>query len=199
MLIRLAEGELTGDAIHNHLGNSPRATSGERHSLQQYADSDYSILNDMHRGLAPGSDYHRSLSDDLDYAIHKQPIVGKTMQLHRGVNEASKLFGEPGSKVGRTFSELGFMSTSSEPHTSEKFQEDPTDIAHLILHTHPEAKALSVKNTLGHDLLKEDEVLLPRDSTWKVHSDNMTPNGREIHLHQKQPFHFGDEDFEGWD
>jgi hypothetical protein len=185
--------ELEGDAALEHARfktptlapNSPKTNA-----VDEYRGGGYMDVNNHLRGLPQDpddevrskmepEDIHNGLRAAFGYVRRtEQPL-----HLYRGLGNGSKLFGSVGSKVGQTFHDKGYTSTSTN-HDTAKIFADSRHGALLHVHVPVGHRAMAVDKMLGDNGSQgEDEVLLNHGSKFHVDSDNLDENGkRHIHL-----------------
>ena len=169
----LATPSKPGVAAHvtsSHTHTLSPVTHEEKIALKQYTGSAYESINDKLRSLQWGSDRPTTKVAGLMHDGIEKSRLTKDTDLYRGITNVSSIFGPVGSKVGQEFTEHGFVSTSTQPHTA--FGGD----AKLTIHAPAGSHGMDVKSFshYGH----ENEVLLQHGTKFKVNSDTVDQYGR---------------------
>lgn len=160
------------DAVANRL------TDNERQALSTWTSASYSGINEYARG--PDADQYATIQR-LDTAIAKS-TAPRDMTVFRGLNEDRML----GLKPGDTFSDRGFVATSSRQDVGENFAQSAGEKHYgfenagaLVRIIVPKGShALPVVGQAGD----EGEVLLPRGSKFKVLQAVHSGSGTSDHL-----------------
>ena len=153
--------ELEGDAALEHARfktptlapNSPKTNA-----VDEYRGGGYMDVNNHLRGLPQDpddevrskmepEDIHNGLRAAFGYVRRtEQPL-----HLYRGLGNGSKLFGSVGSKVGQTFHDKGYTSTSTN-HDTAKIFADSRHGALLHVHVPVGHRAMAVDKMLGDNI-----------------------------------------------
>lgn len=147
-------------------------------ALSGYAANGYEKVNE---DLRSGK---RKKNKWLDEAFNRAPATEHPMLTHRGVEKASDLFGPVGSKIGQTFNDKAYVSTSASRVVADQFRADEftkvanKDSAIINMHLPAGIKALS---PIGKTK-REQEILLNRDSHFKVVGDKVIDGVRTVDL-----------------
>jgi hypothetical protein len=158
-------------------GSSLNFNYAQRSAVEKYTGAHYDEIN---RQLRFGEENHQANTiKDLDSAFAKTPPLETGVRVRRLMGDTDKLFGPVGSRVGGTFTDKGYVSTT--------YYHDPNDAgsfsgSNITIDLPPGATALA-PNGVGHFQDSEGEVLLPRDTKFKVKGDFVDHHGqRHIHL-----------------
>lgn len=165
-------------ALRNYVTGAADGTAGK-----SWADR---TISKRLRSATPLTESQQKYADSLDAAFHGVPATEKELTLHRGINTTKKsgVSQLPADlKVGDTFGDRGYMSTSTSSKVAEDFATATGDTLHLTLPAgaHPIDVNAHISGAYG----AEREVLLPRGAQIRVTSikDRVTkvqgPNGIE--------------------
>lgn len=167
-------------ALATKLTDVPSSKSlSERHqkAVYDYTGGRFRDVNETLRfpdAARPYSDT-QDIIDNLDSAFEAAPPLPGSVTVRRRVRRAESMFGEPGSRVGGTFTDDGFVSTTVG-QTDEYFGDTQIDIK-----VPKGAKLLDVKDNSNNP--REAEMLLPRGTRFKVTGDEVDDRGvRQIRL-----------------
>lgn len=147
----------------------------QRFALREYSGGRYRDINHTLRGKDWTYSDTQKLIDDLDAVFDKGAATTEPMTVRRRVQGAKHMFGEPGERVGKMFTDPGFISTTEHDEGSTFFGQDELEIR---LPTGTPAVRLGDTSQNAN----EREVLLRRGTRFKVQSDKVTPKGRRIVL-----------------
>lgn len=154
----------------------------EKTALSAYTGSAYQTINGGLRsyGLDPNelSDSTLKRIMALDQIFQKAEPLSESIGVVRGVSNSDQLFGPVGSKVGKTFHDAGYVSTTTKIK-GVGFGEESNQGAQLEITLPPGTKAVRPN---GHGVYgdSEGEVLLPRGSRFKVVDDYTNHQNRRI-------------------
>lgn len=143
-------------------------------TVRHYVGKDgYKSINgfNRHGPESQPADKHKALADHtakLDAMIASAPPLKEPISVVRGVKNVDELFGAEGSRVGHTFSDKGFVSTSTDVRKAHRFH--GTTGAQIHIHVPAGNKVLKMLLTPDDDD-SEKEILLARGSKFKVLSD----------------------------
>jgi len=167
----------------------PVISSAEKNAALLYSGSDYKAMNwYVSNGYQFGSkfDYHtqrekdliKDAVDDLVPAINRS-VVKKPFAVNRRIpaHAAVETFGQVGSRVGKSYKENRFVSTTVSAHGIGSFGE-----AEIHYHMKPGAKALDLNNYDASKHPNEKEILLGPGQSFKVISDKMLGKTRVIEV-----------------
>lgn len=146
-------------------------------ALSNYSMTGYEKLNtNLRAGKNSGVKW-------IDMAFDRAHPLRQPIEVHRGVNNTSEIFGEPGSMVGGTFSDKAYLSTSADPTVVGGFAKSDVvtgnkDLGELHIHVPAGAKAIKPLARA----VEEKEILLPRNSNFRVLSDRVVDGKRQIEL-----------------
>ena len=167
-----------------------KLTPAERGSLDWYNSVyGYRHINMRARGQRPaekvfGKDAPGEAISSLDSAFRKVEPIDHTIQLHRGLEYGvHDLFGEPGSAVGKTVQDKGFVSTTTHAGIANRWSRGGTDSAVLHLAVPKGTHALSTepfKSGYEGDRTM-NEVLLPRNANIRIIRDRTEGGVRHLH------------------
>lgn len=176
-------GLLEGDAHESAVRSTATATPRQIETLNDYVNADFEHLNGILRNdpsINPDdikmSDYQRI--GDMRTWINKSELKDD-LTLWRGMES------DPGLKVGTTFTDQGFVSTSTNREIGEKFTGVKDDTV-LV-------KVLAPKGTKGGAINRhfdeievpqsENEVILAPATRFRVLAEDMTTvNGRKVRM-----------------
>lgn len=156
--------------------SSTPLSSLERNAVQTYTGSGYSSMNNHLRGTDVTTNSHILNSiRHLDSAFNKQPGLEDDMISYRGVQNADKMFGSVGSRVGGEFRDLGYGSSASHAAVASGFG----GTGALIRILHPKGSKLLKPSDVGSFGDSERELIMPRGSRFHVAADRIvtTING----------------------
>jgi GNAT superfamily N-acetyltransferase len=150
----------------------------QRKAVREYSGGRYRDVNYTLRGKDWTYSDTQEIIDGLDAVFDKGAKVDRPMTVKRRVMGARLMLGEPGEKVGKTFTDPAFVSTTEladMKNIQGVFGHDEFEI-HLPEGTPAFRMGKLSKNT------HEKEILLKRGTKFKVLSDKQTPQGRRIKL-----------------
>jgi hypothetical protein len=140
---------------------------------------DRSIMG--HRKATPKEEETaKRIMSGLDGAFSKAAPLGQHVVVHRGVSQVDQMFGAPGEHVGGEFNSKSYVSTTTVRGADTGFgygySKSGPGMAKLEILVPKGSKMVP-----GNDF--EHELLLPRDSRFKVISDVLDNRGsRRIRL-----------------
>jgi hypothetical protein len=173
-----ATSEISGAAVHDHLGK-PSLSPAQKKAFSAYQDpTGGGYLNDYLHGIKYRGkpDAAEKQAAVMDSVFKDAKPTDKPMVLYRGMNAK-------GLSVGKTFSDNGFVSTTTEPAIASEYSEGKPIVR---VHVPAGSKAISVAHMVGenpHSKITSDalgttdedtgdaverEALLPRGSKFKV-------------------------------
>jgi hypothetical protein len=183
----------TGPKVHAQKGLGPKLDKNQRAAVDEYTTTAYhewnsALRDDNMKSMGPGN---KKLVVALDTAIAagrtETPIV-----VHRGVTKDQadsrgntlKEDWLPQMQPGATLTDKGFVSTSSNAkYAQDMFAEGGTRFEITIPAGHPALSIPQVRKDSGDDYAKrEQEVLLPRNSSFRIVSDTTGKNGRVVKM-----------------
>lgn len=155
----------------------------QRQALENYSAMDYLQVNEVLR--TGGDDVintpdTRAEIDRMTEVFRDAPRTTAPMTVTRGVHNADAMFGPPGSRVGKSFTDKAFVSTSTNTRVTNEFGVGETGSARLTIHVPPGSAALSMGALSVSP--PEREVLLNRGSRFAVASDQVVDGQRQIEL-----------------
>lgn len=177
---------LSGDDAWSAL-SVPRLTSAQSDAVNRYTAmaspyGDYYTLNSALR-QAKGDEPELSANDLksvalLDRAIDKAPLA-EPIQTWRGMSGA---FTSSDFKVGQSFTDHAFVSTTTDPETAAvAFSQAAGKPVVLRVNLDPGEDALPIKGSSIGNNLGEDEVLLPRGQEYRITGkETKTVAGRKV-------------------
>ena len=183
------DGLITGKDVPKHVPSDGVIKDvHEADAIMEYTGGGYEDIN----GHLRFGDKHefgyldRPVVDEsikgLDAVFEKIPPLERPVEVKRGVSNSNKMFGAVGSRVGKEFTDKGYVSTTH--HASERYgsiEFGGTDKADLSIVLPKGAKGFQ-PITHGQFGDKEGEVLLPRGSRFKVVKDFMDGALRRLEL-----------------
>ena len=167
---------------------SPQEAAAARHVWYR---TEYQLTSDrLRNGTPPSLNMHTfshpTESDDkydrdistLTGMIHRAPRFSKDAELTRGVSDAEGLFGPVGSKVGKIFSDKGFMSATTKPDLAEEYEEtnyDGSVPGTIKIHVPPGGQALRSEPSFfaegKSDWKQQHEFTFAPGTRFRVDSD----------------------------
>lgn len=151
--------------------------ASERSAVRTYTGHKYSDINDQLR--TGKNNYMGPTIKNLDAAFAKTPPLETGVRMRRLMGDTDQLFGPVGSKVGGTFSDKGYVSTT---HYHDPTQAGSFAGSDVTIDMPPGVVALRPDGA-GEFQDAEGEVLLPRDTQFRVKGDYVDEYGeRKIHL-----------------
>lgn len=172
----------TGAAAHEACpvkSDDPDLSTGERAALTSYQGEGYVAINDGLRNPPP-TPVVKAEIDALDSAMSRS-VLAEDIQVERGVLVGSHSFGDAwsGDMTGGTFTERGFMSTTSSSQVAgEQFSNPMSRSSARIVMTVPAGTSAI---DMGHSV-SEAEILLDRGTSWRITSDTGPGRGRVIEM-----------------
>lgn len=144
-----------------------KMTKEQQEALGRYQQSEYRNINYSARG-----GYDNDYIEPLDTLLRDAPGVPQGTVLYRGFRHHD-LANSAEDMIGETFTEKGFMSTTVNSHTASQWldSKDDTDgLVALRLHTTKSTDGLymSIYDKVAQTIAYEYEVLLPRNTTFKI-------------------------------
>lgn len=175
----LYNAPMFGSAPKHHpeqLRMNPDPGGKMKAAMEKYGNKGYEQQNiDLRAGKKTGAKW-------MDENFNQAKPLQESIQTYRGVDNAASLFGEPGSMVGKTFSDKAYLSTSTSKEVADTFTKDVAKAENapgmLTIHIPKGAKAVKV-NTGGTNIA-EREALLPRNSKLRITSDVLADGVRRI-------------------
>jgi ADP-ribosyltransferase exoenzyme len=188
-----APDELRGDDAYKAVRPPKNLTSDEDSALTRYGfTTGYTVVNPYlhhdgqvfdtgkmaYRKARPAEEAKaKSIITGMDSAFNKATPLERPIVVHRGTGNVDDMFGKPGSLVGKTFNAKAYTSTTTVPSAKVgnglDYESKPGKIE---IHVPAGSKVLP-----GNDF--EKEVILPRDASFHVLSDEVDANGhRNIKL-----------------
>ncbi len=174
---------------------SPELTDSERQALSNYGSPrGYKVVNPVlhHDGQVYDSaigdnggyrqarkseaELAQSMIQDLDTAFAKAPPLGKPVVVYRNTGDVDAMFGSAGSKVGKTFQNKAYTSTTTNKGAQAGYgfgYESKKGRLAILL---PAGSKPLVGNTF------ERELILPRGGSFKVVGDQQDGLYRNISL-----------------
>lgn len=130
----------------------------------------------INKSLRTGTPVREDLQHVVDAMDHAAKPLGSAMTTYRGVNDAMKMFGSVGSKIGQEFHDDGFVSSSKDQsiaHMFEAFGSGSPYSAMIRINLKSGDYAVNVGNIIGE---KEDagkEFVLQRGTAFRVTGDEV--------------------------
>ncbi len=138
-------------------------------AIKEYSWHAFDDVNAVLRGDKPATDELTGYIEKIDGLFDKTPEFSEPVSVYRGVR-ASKLGGkdyirglEDLAKNGGTMESKGFLSTSTNPRVAI---ETAVESTHPVVFDIEAVKGLDMKPY--SNLPKEDEMLLPRDTSLQI-------------------------------
>jgi SPP1 gp7 family putative phage head morphogenesis protein len=158
-----------------------KLTDEQDEALDLYTRSGYVPINKHLRHGAAASDEDKSTIRELDGLFDLVPALERPIEVHRGFRDADTVFGASGSKVGETFVDKAFASSTTDRSITVGFTHGPTPGVVTKIHVPAGRKAIRPSVSLDY-FAGEHEVLLPRETRFRVISDNGEGSDRVIEL-----------------
>lgn len=148
----------------------------QRRAIGVYTGVDATAINRGLRGRGPVEDSHREVIAGLDAAFDQVPPLSKGVTVSRSVKRRGP-FPEapPPMSPGAVFEDPGFVSTSKDSGAASMFGRTAIEVR-----VPAGAKAIDINHTAWSRNSDEEEVLLPRNTRFKVVSDDVTDGKRSI-------------------
>lgn len=186
---------LSGKSSYTALKKSASpASDEEKQAVTGFTAHSYRV-NDHLRGggsveSAPGlynkTDEH-GRPDNPASAAHLDSLMSKNSlpdhaELWRGVRNPDKVFGPVGDRVGHTFSDKAFLSTTMDRDVADKFGHEygPGATVRIVA---PKGTPAIPAQAYSNRYQSQREVILGRDSQFYVHRDEMRDGRRYVELH----------------
>ena len=169
--------ELSGNKAYSAAPNAKDlgGTSSQKSALKYYTGSGY---GDMNSYLRFGKDNGGNVKEhvkNLDSFFEKSPPLEHDILVTRGVHSPEKMFGPVGSKVGKSFHDKAYMSTTSKVGGAGFGN---TKIRIKV----PAGTRVIRPNGVGVYGDSEGEVLLPRGMKFIIVSDKMVDGYRRLEM-----------------
>lgn len=156
-------------------GSTLDLTEDESRAVEAYTGASYTAIN---TGLRTGSGGMPKTVKQIDQAFAKVPPLSKGVRVRRNVENSNALFGPVGSKVGGTFQDKAYVSTTFI-HDEKQRAFGGDDITIDL----PPGMTALAPDGIGAYGDSEGEVLLPRGTEFKIKGDYIDDQGkRRIHL-----------------
>jgi predicted ABC-type ATPase len=186
---------LEGDAALDHVDQRTldveTKLSDKESAVLDYYNSVYGYqnINGRARGLVPpkvafGHDYAQENIDALDSAFTKIAPLEQPIKVYRGFSDTRNL------DIGDSFSDKGFVSTTTDADVAKRYaegqlggtDEDQPAVARITVPAG--TKAISTEPFKKNDTERTmNEVLLPRNTQFRVVDDSVDANGmRQLDL-----------------
>lgn len=160
---------------HRNIFENQMLSEEERFSLASYISYDdplYEDVNGYHRGTTTEFWYFRELSEIdqqiklMDQSFNKVPHLPKDLVLFRGQTLGYRK--DRPFENGEIFTDKAYWSTTTRPKNAEVFA-GTSGVLFIVYSGQKKFKGIVLNET-------ENEVLLPRDLTFKVMSTKMKKN-----------------------
>lgn len=162
---------LRGDTAYESAPIPPQRLLDGMLEYQQYAHTQ--VNGALRRGTTPSETAERIIRG-LDDAFEAVEPLRNTVVVHRGVSSPEQFLGRRGERVGQTFIDRGFVSTTTDPAVvDERFA-----YSGRLEITVP-AGFKAIRSNFGEvQGLDEKELLLPRNTAFRVLSDDLEEDDR---------------------
>lgn len=157
------QGDARADAIWYRTGDNSRDTGTGRPGNSDLTD-------DMRSGVTDPQMQARI--DDISSVMAESELPA-TIEVYRGVRYADELLGPEGSRVGQTFTDEAFLSTSTDPEWAAGF--GPT-----LLRIRVPAGTRAIRTADREPDQVESEILLDRRLQYRVVAEGDTLNGQPV-------------------
>jgi hypothetical protein len=156
-------------------------TPAELKAIEDYQGENYKGINStLRRGETPGPVIAKRIQG-LDSAVSKG-VLAADKTLYRSGNG----WGNPGEMIGKTFTDHGFVSTSEGTTLPSRMAASRKDGVFARIKAPAGAsvgylgKVFNAQSTSKYGRVKENEILLPRGSTFKVTAARRNSEGTWI-------------------
>lgn len=177
--IALRPGELAGKEVRKAIEH-PKLTGAETYALSDYTSSLYKDMNThvMEGDKSEASAHIRSSAKHLLEAVNRSVVTTPFAVLRSfPVHTALRVFGEVGSRVGDTFTEQRFTSTTTANYAVGSFGG-----VQIHYHVLPGTRALEVNRHPGGNHHNEYEVLLAPGQRYRILADRMVDGTRTMEM-----------------
>lgn len=171
---------LTGKAAHNSIQRPSEiagATEDETDAVIRYQSYAHGSINSELRDR-PRDPKMQKAARDLQSLINKSEPLKEPIRVVRGISFGDRFLGPVGSRNGQTFTDRGFVSTTSNPRVLRDRFGGETKMS-ITVPAGMRAIRMMMDEVEGLD---EQEVLLPAGTTFKVKSDRMVGGVRNLSL-----------------
>jgi len=176
--ITLRPGEVAGKDVRKAIDH-PKLDDNEINALSSYTGSTYKSMNKhvLAGDASTASSYVIGQVKYLTAAIDRSVVTAPFAVLRSfPKHTALRVFGEIGSRVGDTFTEQRFTSTTTNPYPLGGF--GPVEVHY---HVTPGARALEVnRHPGGSNHHNEREVLMPPGQRYRILADYRRDNGTRV-------------------
>jgi hypothetical protein len=177
--IDLRPGELAGKQVRFAIEH-PKLTLNESHALSHYTGSGYQPINKhvLAGDASDASSYVQEQAKNLAEAVNRSVVV-KPFAVLRSFpkHTALRVFGAVGSRVGDTFTEERFTSTTTADYAVGSF--GPVQVHY---HVTPGARALEVNRHPGGQHHNEYEVIMPPGQRYRILADRTVDGVRVMEM-----------------
>jgi len=155
-------------------------------AIAVYTGGSFSDMNDGLRGKQKMDSDNKQKIKDLDGAFQRAPELAEPMTVYRGGGDFENMLGsDPESFIGKTLTDKGFGSTSTMQNVADGFANnvDSGQTGRFEISLPKGTKALSPDVALGHESLHQHEVVLNRNSKYKVTGVDRKPimsDGKQV-------------------
>ena len=173
-------------------------SSYETDAVKNYANNGFRSVNTYLRvgGVDPAIEAFPALAErarqdseltvqQLDSAFNRGPALEEPITVYRGIIEGAdkpELFGAPGSRLGSVFTDKAYVSTSADKQIADS-SFSAAGTGNALLHITVPAGTKVVKPGSVALRKEEKELILPRDSSFRIDRDEVDASGqRHVHL-----------------
>lgn len=177
--IALRPGELVGKDVRKAISH-PKLTGAETYALSDYTSSLYKAMNThvLEGDKSEASEYVRNGVKHLWEAVDRSVVTSPFAVLRSfPKHTALRVFGEVGSRVGETFTEQRFTSTTTANYAVGSFGD-----VHVHYHVLPGARALEVNRHPGGKHHHEYEVIMPPGQRYRILADRLVDGTRTMEM-----------------
>jgi len=110
--------------------------------------------------------------------MNRAPAFSRPATMYRAVTSPDQVFGPVGSMKGRTFTDHGFMSATTDKHTAEQYGAEGTP-GKIVINVPAGGKAFRSQRSFSPDYAREKEYTFPPDAKFTVDDDRMVNGTRQ--------------------
>ena len=164
------------DQQKDKIFGAPKVTDDERYSLLHYAGDGYESINSMLWLGAPSAQKNWDVQH-IDAAMSKASIAQPVVTVRTKAMNSSTAKELLPAKVGYIHEVLGYESTSADIDYNSGMR-----LMRLYYHIPKGARAIYLNTVEASDMPEECEVLIDRNTSWRVVSNEKVDEVQEVHL-----------------
>jgi hypothetical protein len=149
---------------------------------RSYAINNYLRTGDDFNAFDMSASEMQGIIRGMDTALDHAGPVGTPLRVHRGIGGTVEDMGITGNPVGKTFTDKGFGSTTTEEFMSRTFSRRGGDVGtEFVLTVNPQVKAIWGANPGEAELLLERgcryviKSVKQEGKSWRVEADVLPP------------------------